>query len=49
MTLKNQGLALYCVFGGETCHEKKNLIQFKTAGNLAFFSNRKSVRLRMRS
>ena len=28
---------------------KKKLIKFKTAGNLAFFSNRKSVRLRMRN
>ena len=47
MISKNQCLAIFCIWGWNVpC--KKTLIQFKAAGNLAFFSNRKLVRLRMR-
>ena len=48
MIWKNQCLPIFCIWRWNVPYEKK-LIQFKDSRNFRFFSNRKSVRLRMRS
>ena len=46
---KKSMLSCILYWGEETWHSETNWFNLKSAGNLAFFSNRKSVRLRMRS